>query len=110
MAQIKGMRERTVIVNSMFKTYSVTGWRVGYCIASPEVTNAIRKVHDFLTVGAAAPLQAAGAYALSLPPAYYDQLQRDYEARRDLILPELQNAGFGTVLSDVAYYVMTDIS
>jgi len=110
MAQIEGMRERTVIVNSMSKTYSVTGWRVGYCIASPEVTSAIRKVHDFLTVGAAAPLQAAGAYALSLPPAYYDQLQRDYEARRDLILPELQQAGFGTFRPDGAYYVMTDIS
>src|SRR2546427_10140731 len=82
MAQIQGMRERTVIVNSMSKTYSVTGWRVGYCIASPEITNAIRKVHDFLTVGAAAPLQSAGAYALSLPPAYYDQLQSDYRARR----------------------------
>src|SRR2546429_2019361 len=110
MAQIDGMRDRTVIVNSMSKTYSVTGWRVGYCIASPEVTSAIRKVHDFLTVGAAAPLQAAGAYALSLPPAYYNQLQKDYEARRDLILPELQRAGFGTFSPDGAYYVMTDIS
>src|SRR5437899_9310002 len=110
MAQLDGMRDRTVIVNSMSKTYSVTGWRVGYCIASPEITSAIRKVHDFLTVGAAAPLQAAGAYALSLPPAYYDRLQKDYEARRDLILPELQQAGFGTFRPDRAYYVMTDIS
>jgi aminotransferase len=110
MAQIEGMRDRTVIVNSMSKTYSVTGWRVGYCIASPEITSAIRKVHDFLTVGAAAPLQAAGAYALSLPPSYYDQLQQDYEARRDLILPHLEAAGFGTFRPDGAYYVMTDIS
>ena len=110
MAQIEGMRDRTVIVNSMSKTYSVTGWRVGYCIASPEITSAIRKVHDFLTVGAAAPLQAAGAYALSLPPSYYDQLQREYEARRDLILPELEKAGFKTFRPDGAYYVMTDIS
>ena len=110
MAQIPGMRERTVIVNSMSKTYSVTGWRVGYCIASPEITNAIRKVHDFLTVGAAAPLQSAGAYALSLPPGYYDQLQADYRARRDLILPELEKAGFGTFSPDGAYYIMTDIS
>src|SRR5712672_1197131 len=110
MAQINGMRERTVIVNSMSKTYSVTGWRVGYCIASPEVTSAIRKVHDFLTVGAAAPLPAAGTYALSLPPAYYDQLQKDYEALRDLILPELQQAGFGTFSPDGAYYFITDIS
>jgi len=110
MAQIEGMRERTVIVNSMSKTYSVTGWRVGYCIAAPEITSAIRKVHDFLTVGAAAPLQAAGAYALSLPPSYYDQLQSDYRARRDLILPQLEQAGFGTFPPDGAYYVMTDIS
>ncbi len=110
MAQIEGMRERTVIVNSMSKTYSVTGWRVGYCIASPEITSAIRKVHDFLTVGAAAPLQAAGAYALSLPPSYYDHLQADYRARRDLILPELEKAGFKTFRPDGAYYVMTDIS
>ena len=97
MAQIGGMRDRTVIVNSMSKTYS-------------EITSAIRKVHDFLTVGAAAPLQAAGAYALSLPASYYDQLQKDYEARRDLILPELEKAGFKTFRPDGAYYVMTDIS
>src|SRR6267378_383889 len=110
MAQIEGMRERTVIVNSMSKTYSVTGWRVGYCIAPSEITSGIRKVHDFLTVGAAAPLQAAGAYALSLPPSYYDQLRSDYEARRDLILPELEKAGFKTFRPDGAYYIMTDIS
>ena len=110
MAQLDGMRERTVIVNSMSKTYSVTGWRVGYCIAPPEITGAIRKVHDFLTVGAAAPLQAAGAYALMLPPEYYDRLQSEYRARRDLLLPVLENAGFKTFLPDGAYYIMTDIS
>ena len=110
MAQIEGMRERTVIVNSMSKTYSVTGWRVGYCIAPPEITSAIRKVHDFLTVGAAAPLQAAGAYALSLPAEYYDRLQSEYRARRDLLLPVLDNAGFKTFRPDGAYYIMTDIS
>ena len=99
-----------VIVNSMSKTYSVTGWRVGYCIAPPAVTGAIRKVHDFLTVGAAAPLQAAGAYALSLPPAYYERLAADYRARRDLLLPALEAAGFKTFRPDGAYYVMTDIS
>ena len=110
MAQIEGMRERTVIVNSMSKTYSVTGWRVGYCIAPPEITSAIRKVHDFLTVGAAAPLQAAGAYALSLPAGYYDRLQSEYRARRDLLLPVLDNAGFKTFRPDGAYYIMTDIS
>ena len=110
MAQIEGMRERTVIVNSMSKTYSVTGWRVGYCIAPPEITSGLRKVHDFLTVGAAAPLQAAGAYALSLPADYYDRLQADYLARRDLLLPVLQKAGFKTFSPDGAYYVITDIS
>jgi aspartate/methionine/tyrosine aminotransferase len=110
MAQLDGMREQTVIVNSMSKTYSVTGWRVGYCIAPPEITSGIRKVHDFLTVGAAAPLQAAGAYALSLPPEYYDRLQAEYRARRDLILPELEKAGFRCFPPDGAYYIMTDIS
>lgn len=110
MAQLEGMRERTVIVNSMSKTYSVTGWRVGYCIAPPEITSGIRKVHDFLTVGAAAPLQSAGAYALSLPPEYYERLQADYEARRDLLLPVLSGAGFTTFNPDGAYYIMTDIS
>lgn len=109
MAQLPGMRERTVIVNSMSKTYSVTGWRVGYCIATPQITSAIRKVHDFLTVGAAAPLQSAGAYALSLPAEYYDRLQSDYRARRDLLLPVLDNAGFKTFRPDGAYYIMTDI-
>jgi aminotransferase len=110
MAQLPQMRERTVIVNSMSKTYSVTGWRVGYCIAPAEITSGIRKVHDFLTVGAAAPLQAAGAYALSLPPEYYDTLQAQYRARRDLLVPILEQAGFGVFVPDGAYYIMTDIS
>jgi len=110
MAQLAGMRERTVVVNSMSKTYSVTGWRVGYCIAPPEITNGIRKVHDFLTVGAAAPLQAAGAYALSLAQEYYDTLQREYQRRRDLLLPVLEQAGFKTFVPDGAYYIMTGIS
>ena len=110
MAQLDGMRERTIVVNSMSKTYSVTGWRVGYCIAPPEFTGAVRKVHDFLTVGAAAPLQAAGAYALSLPQKYYDTLQTDYQARRELLLPVLEQAGFKTFVPDGAYYIMTDIS
>jgi aminotransferase len=104
------MRERTVIVNSLSKTYSVTGWRVGYCIAPPDITSAIRKVHDFLTVGAANPLQHAGAYALSLPSSYYDDLQREYQRKRDFIVPVLQNAGFECDYPDGAYYVMCDIS
>jgi len=110
MAQIDGMRERTVIVNSLSKTYSVTGWRVGYCIAPPDITNAIRKVHDFLTVGAAHPLQAAGAYALSLPESYYVELQKEYQRKRDFIVPILQNAGFKCDFPNGAYYVMCDIS
>ena len=110
MAQLQGMRERTVVVNSMSKTYSVTGWRVGYCIAPPDNTSGIRKVHDFLTVGAAAPLQRAGAYALRLPHSYYDELQRDYERRRDMLVPVLEGAGFKVFRPDGAYYVMADIS
>lgn len=110
MAQLEGMRERTVVVNSMSKTYSVTGWRVGYVIAPPDITDAVRKVHDFLTVGAAAPLQRAGAYALRLPPSYYEHLQRDYERRRDMLVPILEEAGFRVFRPDGAYYVMTDIS
>lgn len=110
MANISGMRERTVVVNSMSKTYSVTGWRVGYCIAPPDITSAIRKVHDFLTVGAANCLQHAGAYALSLPPSYYDELQREYQKKRDFIVPALQNAGLKCDFPEGAYYVMCDIS
>ena len=110
MAQINGMRERTVVVNSMSKTYSVTGWRVGYCIAPPDITSGVRKVHDFLTVGAAAPLQAAGAYALSLPAEYYSHLQVDYRARRDRLVPVLEDVGFKVFVPDGAYYIMTDIT
>jgi aspartate/methionine/tyrosine aminotransferase len=110
MANIEGMRERTVVVNSLSKTYSVTGWRVGYCIAPPDITSAIRKVHDFLTVGAANPLQHAGAYALGLPASYYDELQREYQRKRDCIVPVLQEAGFGCDSPEGAYYVMCDIS
>src|SRR5688572_27366301 len=110
MATLDGMRERTVVVNSLSKTYSVTGWRVGYCIAPPEITQAIRKVHDFLTVGAANPLQHAGAYAMSLPPSYYEILQKDYQNKRDFIVPVLQNSGFKCDLPEGAYYVMCDIS
>lgn len=109
-ANIEGMRERTVIVNSLSKTYSVTGWRVGYCIAPPDISSAIRKVHDFLTVGAANPLQHAGAFALGLPTEYYETLQKEYQRKRDMIVPVLQNAGFGCEYPAGAYYVMADIS
>jgi aspartate/methionine/tyrosine aminotransferase len=110
MATLDGMRDRTITINGLSKTYSVTGWRVGYTIAPPEITLAIRKVHDFLTVGAAAPLQEAGAHALRLPRDYYDHLQADYAKRRDRILRVLKEAGFKCFDPDGAYYVMTDIS
>ncbi len=110
MATIDGMAERTVAVNSLSKTYSVTGWRVGWVIAPAALTSAIRKVHDFLTVGAAAPLQAAGAVALNLPDTYYQSLAANYRERRDTLVASLDRAGFRTYVPNGAYYVMTDIS
>ncbi|MGA7299953.1 MAG: aminotransferase class I/II-fold pyridoxal phosphate-dependent enzyme, partial [Candidatus Sulfotelmatobacter sp.] len=109
-ASLEGMQERTVTINGMSKTYSVTGWRVGWAVAAEKITNAIRKVHDFLTVGAPAPLQEAGAAALSLPAEYYAQLAEGYRARRDHLIPTLEAAGFKCFLPRGAYYVMTDIS
>jgi len=109
-AGLEGMRGRTVTISGISKTYSVTGWRIGYCLANPELTAAIRKVHDFLTVGAPAPLQEAAATALALPDAYYRGLAEDYRARRDFLLPALEAAGFRTFTPRGAYYVMTDIS
>ena len=109
MAAIDGMADRTVTINSLSKTYSVTGWRVGWAIAPPGLTGAIRKVHDFLTVGAAAPLQEAGAAALSLPDAYYADLAEGYRRRRDLLLGLLEPRGFRCFKPRGAYYVMTDV-
>jgi aspartate/methionine/tyrosine aminotransferase len=110
LASLEGMRERTVTINSLSKTYSVTGWRVGWVVAPVEVTNAVRKVHDFLTVGAPAPLQEAGVAALALPASYYDTLTESYCARRARLLPALAEAGFRYFRPRGAYYVMTDIS
>jgi aspartate/methionine/tyrosine aminotransferase len=110
LATIPGMAGRTVAVNALSKTYSVTGWRVGWVIASAELTSGIRKVHDFLTVGAAAPLQQAGAVAMALPDDYYAALAGEYRARRDALVPALRAAGFETFVPDGAYYVMTDIA
>ncbi len=109
-ARLEGMRDLSITINGMSKTYAVTGWRVGWCIASPEATSAIRKVHDFLTVGAAAPLQQAGAVALRLPESYYRKLAADYTVRRNRLLEILERAGFACFKPDGAYYVMTDIS
>ncbi|HEX4823501.1 MAG TPA: aminotransferase class I/II-fold pyridoxal phosphate-dependent enzyme [Candidatus Polarisedimenticolaceae bacterium] len=107
-ATLPGMADRTVTINALSKTYSVTGWRVGWTIASPELTSGIRKVHDFLTVGAAAPLQEAGAAALGLPATYYDALARDYAARRDLLLQGLRGVGFQCEPPRGAYYILAD--
>lgn len=109
MARIDGMRDRTVVINGMSKTYSVTGWRVGWALAPPEATAAIRKVHDFLTVGAAAPLQQAGATALKSPQSYYDKVAADYTVRRERLLKILTAAGFTVYKPRGAYYIMTDI-
>jgi aspartate/methionine/tyrosine aminotransferase len=109
-ATVEGLQDRTITINALSKTYSVTGWRVGWAIAPPEVTNAIRKVHDFLTVGAAAPLQEAGSVALRFPEAYYKQLAEDYLVRRDHLLTILDDAGFRCFRPRGAYYIMTDIS
>ena len=109
-AMLPGMRERTVLVNSMSKTYAVTGWRVGFVLAAPDLTDSIRKVHDFLTVGAAAPLQQAGVVALNLPDSYYEKLSVEYQTRRDLLSERLEQAGFRCYVPHGAYYIMTDIS
>jgi aspartate/methionine/tyrosine aminotransferase len=110
MARIDGMRDRTIVINGMSKTYSVTGWRVGWAIAPPEATASIRKVHDFLTVGAAAPLQQAGATALKQPQSYYDKLATSYAEKRARLLKILTQAGFTVFKPRGAYYIMTDIS
>jgi aminotransferase len=108
MATLPGMAERTITINGMSKTYSVTGWRVGWALAPPVLTSAIRKVHDFLTVGAAAPLQEAGAVALALPETYYRELAQAYTVRRGRLLAILEAAGLRPYRPAGAYYVMTE--
>src|SRR5439155_10467915 len=108
-ATLDGMRDRTVTINGLSKTYSVTGWRLAYAIAPAEMTNAIRKVHDFVTVGAPHPLQVAAATALRFPDHYYVDLLNGYRERRDFMLEILDGAGFKAFPPDGAYYVMTDI-
>jgi len=106
---LDGMRERTIVVNGMSKTYSVTGWRVGYIIAPPGITGAIRKMHDFVTVGAPAPLQEAGSIAVRLPDSYYLDLAAHYQQRRDRLMKMLTDAGLNPMLPKGAYYIMCDI-
>jgi aminotransferase len=108
-ATIDGMADRTVTINGLSKTYSVTGWRVGWTISPPSLTGAIRKVHDFLTVGAPAPLQEAGAVALGLPDQYYFDLAAKYRGLRDMLLGMLERHHFTCFKPFGAYYIMTDI-
>jgi aminotransferase len=109
MARLDGMGERTITINGISKTYSVTGWRVGWAIAPAALSDAIRKVHDFLTVGAPAPLQEAAAAGLSLPQTYYVELAQGYRRRRDRLHDALTQAGFKAYMPRGAYYMMTDI-
>jgi aminotransferase len=110
LATLDGMRDRSVTISGMSKTYAVTGWRVGTIIASPALTHAFRQVHDFVSIGAAAPLQEAGAIAYRLPRSYYTKLATDYQARRDRLCNALLEIGFDLDMPQGAYYVMTDIS
>src|SRR3954471_22122844 len=108
-ATLPGMAERTITISGASKTYSVTGWRIGWLIAPAALSSAIRKVHDFLTVGAAHPLQVAIADALQLPPSFYVELLGDYHERRDAIVGGLRECGFEAAAPDGAYYVMAGI-
>lgn len=106
---LPGMRERTILVNSMSKTFSVTGWRVGWVIAPPDIADGVRKVHDFLTVNSPAPLQQAGILALALDPAFYGELAEHYRSRRDMLFQSLTEAGFSPFQPQGAYYIMAGI-
>lgn len=110
MASLPGMENRTVTINGLSKTYSVTGWRVGIVIAPEDITNAVRKMHDFLTVGAAAPLQRAGIAAMQLPQSYYDDLAALYHEKRGIMLNILDEAGIKYFRPQGAYYAFTDVS
>lgn len=110
MASLPGMKERTITCNSLSKTYSITGWRLGYTHANPEVTERIKKVHDFLTVGAAAPLQEAAVTGLKFPDSYYEDLQQKYTHKRDLFLRGLDDIGLEHTVPQGAYYILIDIS
>lgn len=109
MASLPGMWERTISCSSLSKTYSITGWRLGYVIAPPEIADRVRKVHDFLTVGAAAPLMEAAVAGLTMPDSYYKELQAHYTHSRDLFLSGLRNLGLSFTEPQGAYYVMVDV-
>jgi aspartate/methionine/tyrosine aminotransferase len=107
---LPGMKDRTITIGSFSKTYSVTGWRVGYALAGAALTDRIRKIHDFLTVGAPAPLQRACVAALNLPESYYKELAIEYDRKRQILYKGLKKAGFTCELPEGAYYIFTDIA
>jgi aminotransferase len=107
-ATLPGMAERTITISGISKSYSVTGWRIGWAVAPPEISVGIRRAHDFITVGAPAPLQEAAVTALTLPDAYYVELREKYQARRDLLFGYVERAGFVTWKPHGAYYILTD--
>jgi aminotransferase len=107
-ATLPGMAERTITISGISKSYSVTGWRIGYAVAPPEISDGIRRAHDFITVGAPHPLQMAAVTALELPDDYYAALRRAYQARRDLLLGEVLRAGFEAFVPRGAYYILTE--
>ena len=109
-ASLPGMFERTISCSSLSKTYSITGWRLGYCIAPENIIEQIKKVHDFLTVGAAAPLQEVAVVGLEFSDAYYDELQKLYTHKKDLFLNGLKELNIPHTEPQGAYYVMVDIS
>jgi aspartate/methionine/tyrosine aminotransferase len=109
-ATLPGMAERTITISGISKSYSVTGWRIGYAIANPELSVGIRRAHDFITVGAPHPLQEAAVTALNLPDAYYVSLRESYQRRRDLLLGKVIEAGFVAYEPKGAYYILTDVA
>jgi len=110
LASIPGMEERTITINSISKTYAVTGWRIGWAIASPDITSRIRKIHDYLTVGAPTPFQFAAVAALGFPPQYYVNLQERYFNARKILFDALTESGFLPYLPKGSYYIMADYS
>jgi aspartate/methionine/tyrosine aminotransferase len=109
-ASLPGMRDQTITINSISKTYSLTGWRVGWAVASAKLTGSIRKVHDFLTVGAAHPLQEAAAVGLRMELSYYRTLAEEYRQRKDFLMKVLEDVGFRVYRPNGAYYIMTDVA
>jgi aspartate/methionine/tyrosine aminotransferase len=109
-ATLPGMAERTITISGISKSYSVTGWRIGYAVASAELSLGIRRAHDFITVGAPHPLQEAAVTALNLPDSYYVYLRESYQARRDLLFRKVEEAGFRAFKPRGAYYILTDVA